>query len=146
MDCKAWTDRFYMAFCVYREARGEQLRLARIAVAWSIMERANHPRWWGSTISGVVTKPWQYSSLTDPKDPQLSKVWPLPTDPSWQECWEIAGGVIDGSIPRVFAGGTHYHDTSIERPKAWGDSPRFCGQVGRLKFYDVEGIAAKATA
>lgn len=140
MDPKQLTEHFLMALTVWREARGEQ-HDARVAVAQSIAIRVAHPRWWGRSVDEVCGKPYQYSSLTDPHDPQLAKSWPKVKDSSWLECVGIAWDVMSGAALNPFPTGTHYHDVSLPGPPpAWGPTPRYLGQIGRLKFYNPEGI------
>lgn len=140
MDPKLLTEHFYIAFTTWREARGEPYD-AKVAVARSITTRAAHPRWWGRSVDEVCVKAYQYSSLTDPNDPQLAKAWPKIKDTSWLECVGVAWDVMNGAAPNPFPQGTHYHDTSLPGPpSAWGANPRFLGQIGRLKFYNPEGI------
>lgn len=134
-DCASCSSHFYLALTIWREARGEA-RPGRVAVGHSILNRVSRPKWWGTTVPEVVTKKWQYSSLTDPHDPQLA-TWPLPSDPSWVECWIIAGGILDGSIANPVPGADSYHDVSIEAPK-WVASARHVATIGRLLFYDVD--------
>src|SRR6185295_16250998 len=63
-----------LALTIYREARGEPHE-AQIAVAHTVKNRISKPGWWGTDIVSVLTKKWQYSSLTDPNDTQLT-TWP----------------------------------------------------------------------
>src|SRR3990172_10413739 len=66
------TQTFYLALAIWREARGEP-QLGRTAVGYSILNRVARPSWWGRTVDEVITKKWQYSSLTDPRDKQLPR-------------------------------------------------------------------------
>ena len=134
-DPKEICDTFYLALVVYREARGETLA-AKVAVAHTVLNRVAKPKWWGKTIDEVITKKWQYSSLTDPKDPQLVK-WPLLSDPAWQSCLQCAIEVLRGALGHPLKGADSYYDDSIAAP-AWTTSARYCGKIGRLNFYDVD--------
>lgn len=129
------TDTFYLAFVVWREARGES-RQAQEAVAWSVLNRVTRPGWWGSNVSEVVTKKWQYSSLTDTKDPQLTR-WPLATDGVWIAAVDVARAVLAGAVTNPVPGADSYYDTSIA-PPAWTRTARPCGRIGRLVFWDVD--------
>lgn len=136
---KTVCDVFYLAFTVWREARGEP-RQAQVAVAHSILNRVSRPKWWGRTIDQVVTKAWQYSSLTDPRDPQLAKAWPLLSDQSWLACLGVAYDVLFGGEPNPMVGADSYYDDSLKGDKVpnWTADARFCGKIGRLNFYDVD--------
>jgi N-acetylmuramoyl-L-alanine amidase len=128
---------YYLGLVVYREARGE-IMAARVAVAYTVMNRAARPKWWGSTIQSVIFKKWQYSSMTDPNDPQV-KLHTLPTtdDPAFLECLttacEVLGGVTGNPVP----GADSYYDDSIAAPN-WTAGARFVAKIGKLNFYDVD--------
>lgn len=128
----------FMALCVWREARSES-EDCRIAVAHVIKTRADNPGWWGDDVLSVVTAPFQFSSMTDPKDPQLT-TWPSGGSwnlLSWQSCLLISAEVLQGTTENPVPGATHYHDTSIGQPRAWGKNVEFLRQIGRLRFYRV---------
>jgi spore germination cell wall hydrolase CwlJ-like protein len=124
-----------MALAIYREARGEQ-EIAQIGVGWTLKNRAQRPSWWGKTIDGCAYKAWQYSSLTDPHDRQLT-VWGIAGIPAWETAWRIAGSILDGTYDHPLPGADSYHDISVPTPDAMATG-RFCGQIGRLKFWDVD--------
>jgi cell wall hydrolase len=135
--CRQATDHWYLAMVIWREARGESAQ-GRAAVGWSVLNRVQKPCWWGDSIETVVTKAWQYSSMTDPRDRQLARAWPHSSEQAWQECFEIArqliaGEVLDNPVPCADS----YHDISIAPPK-WTEKARKVGQIGRLVFYDVD--------
>ena len=135
IDTKSGTEHFYLALVVWREARGE-VEDAQLAVALTVMNRVHRPSWWGHSVDEVATKKWQYSSMTDPKDPQLVK-WPLLSDSSWAEAWTVAGRVLGGFTMETAAGADSYYDDSISAPN-WTANARYCGKIGRLNFYDVD--------
>ena len=126
------TDVFFLAFCVWREARGES-RDAQVAVAYSITTRVSKGGWWGNTIASVVTAPLQYSSMTYAKDPQLAK---YPTGDSWEACMDVAEDVLDAKVPNPVPDADSYYDTSIKAPN-WAKLDQFVKQIGRIRFYAV---------
>lgn len=128
-------DLAFMALVLWREARGESL-LAKVAVACSVMNRVWKPCWWGTDVASVLFKKWQYSSVTDPHDPQLT-TWPRTADQSWQECLTVADGVLAGRMLNPVKGADSYHDTSISPPK-WATPESFVAQIGNLLFYDTD--------
>jgi N-acetylmuramoyl-L-alanine amidase len=134
-DQQRITDTFYLGLVVWREARGEALN-AKLAVAYSILNRVRNPKWWGHDISSVVTKAWQYSSMTDPMDPQL-RTWPVLSDPSWIDCLGIAM-MAPSMLNSLCPGADSYYDTSIPPPK-WAKDEMFVAQIGNLKFYNTDG-------
>lgn len=125
----------FLALVVWREARGETAD-AKAGVAHVVLSRAARPGWWGSSLTGVMFKKWQFSSMTDPRDTQLT-TWPEEFDTSWQSCLAIADGVLSGKIKNPAPGADSYFDISITDPK-WVSGARFVKQIGRLKFYDVD--------
>ena len=132
------SDLIFLALTVWREARGESAQ-AQLAVAYSILQRVAHPSWWGSDVMTVVFDKWQYSSLTNPKDPQLV-TWPdLPEskDPVWGSCVNAAEAALTCSQPNPAAGATHYYDDSIPAPE-WAQAPAvFVAKIGKLNFWHV---------
>jgi N-acetylmuramoyl-L-alanine amidase len=128
------SDVFYLGLVVWREARGEGTE-CMTAVAHSIMNRVNNPKWWGKDVISVVTKKWQYSSMTDPNDKQLT-TWPG-NDPWWEKALQIAANVYDGKTENPVPGADSYFDISIPNPK-WAAEANFVRQVGRIKFYNLD--------
>lgn len=133
-DLKRINDIFFLALVTWREARGEG-KECMTAVAHSIMDRVRSPKWWGTDVTSVVTKKWQYSSMTDPKDRQLT-TWPG-LDPWWEAALQIAADVYDQKVPNPVPDADSYYDISIPPPK-WADQTKFVKQVGRIKFYNLD--------
>jgi len=125
----------FLALTVWREARGEPHE-SKLGVAHSILNRVKRPTWWGKDVLSVVTKKWQYSSLTDPKDPQLTR-WPAPAEESWIECLEVARLVLEDKVRNPVEGADSYYDDSIP-PPYWTIHARFVQQLGRIRFYDTD--------
>ena len=134
-ELKGIADRFLLALTVWREARGEPYPV-KVGVACSILNRVQRPSWWGSDVMSVVTKRWQYSSMTDPHDPQLA-TWPQPSDASWWDCLQIACAALDGRLMHPAPGADSYYDVSIAAPQ-WADPARFVAQLGKIRFYDLD--------
>lgn len=130
------------ALCVWRESRGEMLAVRR-CVAWSIKNRAARPRWWNqpqgshpSLWHATVLKPWQYSSFNT-SDPNETR-WPLSdTDEGWGETRQAVQEVMDSTGPDPTDGATHYYDTSISFPKAWGNESNWLNtlNLGHVRFW-----------
>jgi hypothetical protein len=130
------------ALCVWRESRGELLAVRR-CVAWSIRNRAVKPRWWNqprgahpSLWHATVLKPWQYSSFNH-GDPNETR-WPVSdTDEGWGETRDEVNLVMTDTGPDPTDGATHYFDTSISFPKAWGIEANWLNtlNLGRVRFW-----------
>jgi len=127
-------DKVFLALDVWREARNQTL-LGQTAVAYSVLNRVARPSWWGSDIMTVLFKKWQYSSLTDPKDRQLT-TWPV-KDSVWKQCLNVACDAISGVSGNPVPGADSYWDDSISAPK-WATPDKFVRKIGQLNFYNVD--------
>jgi len=127
-------DRVFMALMIWREARGESTE-GEQAVAHVAFTRSLRPGWWGRDLMGVLFQPWQFSSLTDPNDKQLT-TWPKPTDQSWKDSLQVACGVLDGKLSNPAPWADSYFDDSISPPD-WATPDKFIRQIGRILFYRV---------
>lgn len=126
-----------LALCCWREARGESLD-AKIAQCWSVKNRVEHPAWWGHDWQSVILKPWQFSSF-NANDPNAEK-WPEDEDPAWGECVQAAEAVFLGRVTDPTNGATHYYDTSIGFPKAWGSESEWENtlDIGHFRFWKLK--------
>jgi len=122
----------FTALCLWREARGETDDVIK-GVANVIMNRARKQF---TNLISVVTKPWQFSSLTDPKDRQLT-TWPKENDPSWLKCLTLANDLIEGTLANPVGGADHYYDISMKTPPAWADENKFVAKLGRIRFFNL---------
>lgn len=130
------SDLTLLELCVWREARGEGFEGKR-GVAWTIRNRVTHPKWWGHDWHSVILKPWQFSSF-NLQDPNNTR-WPADDDPSFADCCAAAVPVYNIGDTDPTDGATHYYDTSIDFPKAWGPQGEWVNtlNVGRLKFWKM---------
>jgi len=134
MELQNQADKVFLALALWREARGESKEV-RSAIGFVILNRVKAGGWWGTDITSVLFKKWQFSSLTDPKDKQLT-TWPLSNDQSWQECLSLADAVINGKAMNEIANADSYYDISISAPK-WVEKAKFVKQINKVKFYKV---------
>jgi len=125
----------FLALAVWKEA-SDQPAAGQLAVAYSVLTRVLHPRWWGHDLLSVLFDPEQYDCFTIKGDPDLVR-WPKSSDPSWDACVQAAQSAIDGSQPNPAPDATSYYDISIPAP-AWATEPQFVAAIGRLRFYRVE--------
>jgi len=131
-------DDILLAMLVFGEARGES-REAKIGVAHVAKNRADNPRWWGKTLKTVILKPYQFSCFL-PNDPNAGKLLlPLKYESAetWDECFEVATGVMAGEIPDNTQTSDSYFDDSI-RPPRWAEERHKTVKIGRLNFYRIE--------
>lgn len=132
---RAASDLTFLALVVWREARAEPY-LGKLAVAYSILNRVARPSWWGRTLLEVVTKKWQYSSMTDPNDRQLT-TWPTSYDSVWTECLTAAQHALEASEPNPAIGADSYYAVSIKAPN-WATAETFVVQIGAHRFYNLD--------
>lgn len=132
---QAQADLAFLALTVWREARGESFP-CQLGVAHAVLNRVARPKWWGNDIMSVIFKKWQFSSLTDPHDPQLT-TWPRSDALPWQQCLKAAATALDGSIVNPVPGADSYFDVSIPAP-VWAVPQAFVAQIGRIKFYNLD--------
>ncbi len=121
-----------LALVVWREASNQTVD-AKLAVAWSIRNRVLAPGWWGTDWTTVITKRWQYSSMTAPNDPNLIR-WPIPTDTSWQASLIAAEEAYTGSVADPTGGAQSYYSVDIPPPN-WTSEMTFTVQIGAMRFY-----------
>jgi N-acetylmuramoyl-L-alanine amidase len=129
-------DLVFLALTVWRESRGES-RECQLAVAYSILNRVARPTWWGNDICSVVFSRLQYSSMTCPRDPQLT-TWPAHSqEGAWKQCLDVANSAISLQDNNPVPGADSYHDVSIQAPK-WARPDRFVRQIGRIRFFNID--------
>lgn len=101
------SDKQILALTIYGEARGEPPQ-GKIAVGSVVLERVDHRDWDGKTIPEVCLKKYQFTCF-DPRNRnygkllQIAENWDaaIATDPALSDCYGIALGLIDGTIPRT---------------------------------------------
>jgi len=134
-----------MALTIYGEARGEK-RAGRIAVGSVILERVEHRAWDGDNIIDVCLWPYQFSIYL-PGDPNRAALKRMAAD--WdrfhfasvplQECFGIARGLIDGTVPRdpdlAAAHCCQYLTTAAKANVKWWKKMNFVKKIGAHEFY-----------
>jgi len=145
MDAKLQlqADLVFLALTTWREARGESM-ITQLGVAHAILNRVRKPAWWGTDVMSVVFKKWQFSSMTDPHDPQLT-TWPRSSDKSWQQCLDVAADVLSGATANPVPGADSYYDISI-KPPVWAVESAFVGQLGKIRFYNLDNDHERSSA
>lgn len=128
-----------MALMAYREARSEPDE-GVIAVLYTVKERVhNEAKWEGSDYVGVITAKWQYSSITDPNDPQQA-TFPKEGDATFMRFLDLAEAVVMGTVANPAPGADSYYASFMDAkgltPK-WATGDKFIKQIGGHKFYRV---------
>ena len=119
---------------IYGEARGESWT-GKLAVAWTMRNRADNPGWWGKDIYSVCLKPWQYSCWLS-TDPNAAVITQVTLDTSqFRECFAAACLVYDHRISDPTSGATHYYALSMPKPPVWAGKLQPKGTIGNHRFY-----------
>lgn len=134
-DAAYWSNIVFLALTVWREARGESYT-CKLAVAFSILDRVHNPKWWGNDVMSVCFKRDQYSSLTNPGDPNLV-AWPQAAEYAWNDSVQASIAAISGTPTNPAPGADSYFDISIA-PPYWAKPTDFVIAIGRLRFYNLD--------
>lgn len=129
---QALLDRFLLALCIWREARGETLKGKQL-VAAVIINRAHDPAMrWPRTIAGVILQPLQFSSF-NAGDPNATKFPNALVDLSmWEDCVTAADQAIAGPLATT---ANHYHVENIH--PSWADASKIVATEGAHVFYKL---------
>lgn len=124
-----------MTRTLWGEARGEDDE-GVLGVAWTIRNRADNPRWWGTDIESVCLKRWQFScwNPTDPNYPYMIGRRNIPSG-QYIRCREIALQALQGTQPDPTFGATHYHVKGMKNPPRWRLGADVSAIIGHHVFY-----------
>ncbi|MGD1880007.1 MAG: cell wall hydrolase [Kiloniellaceae bacterium] len=121
-----------VARTIWAEARGDGARGMQ-AVANVIMNRANHPGWWGTDPISVCMKPYQFSAWNsnDVNSGKAARV--TVEDAAFRVALELAGKAVAGTLPDITGSATHYHNHTVS--PGWAASLRKTAEIGGHVFY-----------
>lgn len=126
-----------VAGTAWGEARGGGVRGMQ-SVCNVIMNRANHPRWWGHTPIEVCLDPWQFSCWNE-SDPNREKILTVAaTDMEYAVALGLARQAIGGRLPDITLGADSYYDLAMKTPPAWAARAVHTVDVAGQAFYRVE--------
>jgi N-acetylmuramoyl-L-alanine amidase len=128
-----------LALCEWREADDQGIDGMR-GVGHVVMNRVQHPSWWGTNLHEVILKPWQFSSFNH-GDPNETR-WPEDDNVQWIEGLAIADAVLSGRDTDLTEGAANYYDVSIDPPD-WAAQLVFTAQIGKLRFYRLPELKSK---
>lgn len=104
-----------LARTILGEARGEPW-LGKVAVAWVIRNRADHPGWWGSDIVSVCRHSGQFDCWRE-SDPNYPIILAANLDQrDFQACYAAACAVVSGAVEDPAHGATHYYNPAVVTP------------------------------
>lgn len=126
-----------LAKTIYGEARGESFN-GKVAVAYTIINRASSPGWWGKTIVEVCLKPYQFSCWL-PDDPNSKLLSEVTIDShAFRDCYAVACLVFNRTLPDPTNKATHYHALSMPVPPKWAATLKATTVIGGHKFFSSE--------
>ena len=107
-----------MARTLFGEASGCGVS-AMQHVAMVIMNRVNHPKWWGHDVISVCQEPWQFSCWNK-SDPNRARILAATEADGWfAVAVSIAYKAIGGNLPDVTDDADSYYALSMAHPPAW---------------------------
>lgn len=106
-DTDKFSDSEILARTIYGEARNQGTD-GICAVANVIMNRVKLNGWRGHDVRSVCLKPFQFSCWNQ-SDPNRAKIMAVTTaDPIYEQCLEIAGAAIAGTLPDIVGNADSY--------------------------------------
>jgi N-acetylmuramoyl-L-alanine amidase len=126
-----WNDYYktMLALTMWREARGEG-RDGMRAVGHVIRNRVDAAM---GDWDHVITKKWQFSSLTAAGDSQLI-VWPDSPDGEFETAMNLAEDIFTNIDPDITVGATHYFNPHVVLPN-WASQMKQVATIGNHVFY-----------
>lgn len=121
---------YLMSLCAWREARGASDDAIR-GVLHVIQNRADHPKWWGNSITSVVLKSQQFSSFNS-GDPNAVK-FPQDGDAIFAKILGLTDRVLNHQDEDLTGGAVLYCNTDVHPP--WADKSVKLTQIGPFTFY-----------
>jgi len=128
-----------MARTIWGEARGDDNRNGlpdeMHAVANVIMNRVGAKKWFSGTVSEVVLKPFQFSvwNKTDKNYPKI--IAANEKTPGFLIALELASRAMQGTLPDITMGATHYHTKSVSPKWSRGQQDKITTVIGEHVFY-----------
>jgi len=121
-----------LTMAVWGEARGQSYG-AKLAVAHTIINRANKPCWWGRTLKQVLLKPYQFS-IFNKDDVNYGKLLYADECKAWPACVDAVQKALVSREVDPTKGATHFFSGS--RLPSWATSPKLkvTRRVGGFTF------------
>jgi N-acetylmuramoyl-L-alanine amidase len=107
-------------------------------VANVIMNRVDHPRWWGSDVIAVCLTPRQFDCW-DQNDPNRAKILAVTeADPMFAATADIADAALNGHLADTTWAATSYFAASLPQWPYWAKGRKPCAeQNGMIFFQDI---------
>jgi len=121
---------FWLAVCIYHEARGESDR-GKVAVGHAILNRVEKR---DKSIKDIVLQPWQFSFANI----NVIEGKPLPPIKDYQALIDCQHNAFVCLIERLegkdLNGANHYFNDSLVTP-SWAKNMKFIDQIGNHVFF-----------
>jgi len=123
-----------LACTLWMEARSDGQEGMQ-AVANTVMNRVNNPRWLDNNILSVCLAHKQYSSWNagSTQIPLVQKAMEN-GDPLYNDALIIAEWAAEGALPDITKGADSYYSTTMS-PPFWARDNEFTVQIGRQRFF-----------
>jgi N-acetylmuramoyl-L-alanine amidase len=118
------------ALCAWRENRGGQTPGMQSVINVLVNRAKMH----GSSVYQESVRPWQFSSMTAPGDPNLIK-FPLPNDAQWETALLLMQKASEGVLFDMTDGATNYYAASMTTPPNWANTMQFTVEIAGQKFF-----------
>ncbi len=124
-----------IARTIFGEAGGEGRRGMEL-VAAVILNRLSAQAWYGSTISEVILKPYQFTLWNAGNIAGLNAAAVNDNDPTFQTALAIARQAVNGQLQERAQGATHYFNPAAANP-SWQNAAnmQFLFAHGKHRFY-----------
>lgn len=124
-----------LAMTAWMEARGG-LKDGMQAVMNVICNRANNPRWWGTTIFSVCMKPYQFSCWNSGSTqlPLCLEAMKSGTDMEWVIAMNLAELAVARILPDITDNSDSYYAASMSKAPEWEEDWTFVADIGGNKF------------
>lgn len=105
----------------------------KIEIAWTVLNRKSHPIDYGDSVRAVILKPSAYSCFNTYKNGREEKTLKRMRDPykydqaRFNECLDVAQGVLSGKYKPRLQGMTHYYLKGTS--PWWKDKKNFVGHT-----------------
>jgi N-acetylmuramoyl-L-alanine amidase len=87
-----------------------------------------------TSIYSEATRPWQFSSMTAPGDPQL-RLWPALSDERFTEALDLMMQASKGTLADITGGATFYYALSMTEPPKWAATMKPTVTIANQKFF-----------
>lgn len=124
-----------LAMAIWAESRNQKT-FAKIGMASVVRNRVSQGKY-GQGLSGVILKPYQFSSFNHNDPNRIKMLTPVQHDGQhvWDECYWVAQGVSSGYLDDPTTGAVFYFSLPLTAPPhAWGDVVQTC-VIDGLSFY-----------